>query len=72
MTDPENGSVDLVYLVALASHTRPIVPVATVPGQVVIWTPGREGCCWPGGTVEQLQVIAASMAGSWPAHCRCG
>ncbi|WP_042657853.1 hypothetical protein [Aeromonas allosaccharophila] len=21
-------------------------------------------CCWPGGTVEQLQVIAASMAGA--------
>ncbi|WP_233267810.1 hypothetical protein, partial [Aeromonas veronii] len=21
-------------------------------------------CCWPGGTVERLQVIAASMAGA--------
>jgi hypothetical protein len=30
----------------------------------VIWTPGKEGCCWPGGTVEQLQVITASMAGA--------
>ncbi|KAE9622475.1 hypothetical protein GO627_21235 [Aeromonas veronii] len=40
------GSVDLVHLVALAfdghgvpvsSHRAPAVPVATVPGQVVIW-----------------------------------
>ncbi|MFQ2130085.1 hypothetical protein ACK33X_16280 [Aeromonas veronii] len=47
------GSVDLVHLVALAfnghgvpvsSRRAPAVPVATVPGQVVIWTPRREGC----------------------------
>ncbi|OKP41982.1 hypothetical protein BJP24_20055 [Aeromonas allosaccharophila] len=30
----------------------------------MIWTPGKEGCCWPGGAVAQLQVIAASMAGA--------
>ena len=30
----------------------------------MIWTPGREVYCWPGGTVEQLQVISASMAGA--------
>ncbi|MGY3949838.1 hypothetical protein, partial [Aeromonas allosaccharophila] len=30
-------------------------------------------CCWPGGTVEQLQELAASMAGGWPAGRRqCG
>ena len=96
------GSVDLVHLVALAfdghgepvsSRRAPAVPVATVPGQVVIWlswawysrpigpvpgqaviwTPGKEVYCWPGGTVAQLQVIAASMAGGWPAGRRqCG
>ncbi|WP_324040339.1 hypothetical protein, partial [Aeromonas dhakensis] len=38
--------------------------MATVPGQAVFGTPGREVYCWPGGTVEQLQVIATSMAGA--------
>ncbi len=57
-------AADPVHLVALAFHTRPIGPMATVPGQVVIWTPGKEVYCWLGGTVEQLQVIASSMAGA--------
>ncbi|WP_324047752.1 hypothetical protein, partial [Aeromonas caviae] len=48
----------------MSSCWAPIGPVATVPGQVEIWTPGREGCCWLGVTVEQLQVIASSMAGT--------
>ncbi|MGY3949599.1 hypothetical protein [Aeromonas allosaccharophila] len=51
------GSVDLVHLVALAfddhgvpvsSRRAPAVPVATVPGQVVIWMVWRAPAAGPG------------------------
>ncbi|WP_324040351.1 hypothetical protein [Aeromonas dhakensis] len=66
-------SVDLVHLVALAFHGhRGIGELVLGPGSAGghgTWT-SRDldglvrSCCWPWGTVERLQVIAASMAGA--------
>ncbi|MGL4755763.1 MAG: hypothetical protein ACRCXB_25695, partial [Aeromonadaceae bacterium] len=49
--------------VPVSSRRAPAVPVATVPGQVVIWMVGAL-LLLARGTVAQLQELAASMAGA--------